>query len=64
MPSEKIQEWLSYWNDAGMVKVEEIRALGDVFSARKYCKCMRVGVFAEVSDLQIWRALNEMRGSK
>jgi hypothetical protein len=61
LTSTKIQEWLKYWQGAKMVSVDEIRAFGDVYQAHKYCECMRVGIFANVTDLQIWRALSEMR---
>ena len=61
MGTKKIQGWLAYWNAAKMVALDEIRAFEHVFQARKYCECMRVNVFAEVSDLAIWNALAEMR---
>jgi hypothetical protein len=61
LTSAKIQDWLKYWQRANIVSVDEIHAFGDVYQARKYCECMRVGIFANVTDLQIWRALSEMR---
>jgi hypothetical protein len=59
MTIAKIQIWLTYWNNAGMVALDEIRSIEDVVQARRFCACMRVGVFTlnQVSDLQIWRAL-------
>jgi hypothetical protein len=44
-----------------MVSVDEIRSFDDVYQARKYCECMRVGIFANVTDLQIWRAIRNAR---
>ena len=61
MQTEEIQTWLTYWNNANMVAVDAIRAFDQVYQARKYCACMRQGVFADVTDLQIWRALCALR---
>lgn len=61
MRQHKIQEWLAYWRTAGMVDVDQINAFDQVPLARKYCSCMRLGVFAGVTDLAIWRALVNMR---
>lgn len=61
MSKQEIKNWLSYWAAANMVSVENIRAFDHVYQARKYCKCMRDGVFADVTDLQIWNALTDMR---
>ena len=62
MTTERIQSWLSYWNAAKMVAIDEILAFEHVYQARRFCKCMRVGVFANISDLSIWRAICSMRG--
>lgn len=64
MTQKEIQGWITYWQNAKMVAIEQINALDQVHLARKYCSCMRVGVFAEVSDLAIWRALENMRSGK
>jgi hypothetical protein len=61
MTNQSIKNWLSYWNAAGMVAIDQINAFDQVYQARKFCQCMRVGVFADVSDLQIWNALRDMR---
>lgn len=65
MKQAEIIRWLQYWKNAKMVAVDEISAFDQVHLARKYCSCMRVGVFSPdlVSDLQIWRALSVMRGT-
>lgn len=62
MPCFQIQIWLTYWNNSGLVAVDRILALEQVAQARKYCQCMRVGIFADISDLAIWRALCDLRG--
>jgi hypothetical protein len=64
MKQAEIIRWLGYWQNANMVAVDEINAFDQVHLARKFCSRMRVGVFAPdlVSDLQIWRALQAMRG--
>lgn len=64
MTQSEIQGWLQYWQNARMVSVEAIRAFDQVHLARKYCSCMRAGAFADVSDLDIWRALENMRSGK
>ncbi len=63
MTTEQIQNWLSYWQNAKMVAVEQIRAFDQVNQARKFCECMRVGVFHPelVTDLQIWNAIKAAR---
>ena len=62
-----IQRWLRYWGASSKgVTVDAIQSLEDVVQARRFCEVMRVGVFHSdlVSDLQIWRALIDMRGQK
>ena len=44
-----------------MVAFDEIRAFDQMYQARKFCPCLRVGVFADVTDLQLWNALREYR---
>ena len=63
MTRKEIIDWLNYWQNRGMVSVDNICAFDQVHEARKYCLCMRIGVFRPhlVTDLQIWRALCEMR---
>lgn len=65
MTEAAIQDWLGYWQAHNMVAIGNIRAFDQVAQARKFCECMRVGVFHPdmVSDLQIWRALSEMRSA-
>ena len=64
MAQQQIKAWLSYWSAAKMVAVDEIRAFDQVHLARKFCSCMRVGVFSDVTDLQIWRALMALRSEQ
>lgn len=64
MPQREIQDWLTYWQNANMVAVDAICAFDQVHQARRFCSCMRDGVFANVSDLDIWRALENMRSGK
>ncbi len=61
MTSKDIVSWLAYWDSAKMVALDEIRAFDQVHQARKFCECMRVGVFSDVTDLQIWNALQLQR---
>ena len=61
MAKAEIQKWLRYWSAARIVSVDQILAFDQVHTARRFCQCMRVGIFSEVTDLQIWRALTEMR---
>jgi hypothetical protein len=61
MSTPKIKSWLAYWRSANMVDIDQIRAFDQVATARRFCACMREGVFLNVTDLQIWRALTEMR---
>jgi hypothetical protein len=63
MSKTQIQDWLVYWSNAKMVAVDEIRAFDQVHQARKFCACMRDGIFANVTDLQIWNAIKALRGS-
>ena len=61
-----IQNWITYWCNAKMVALDEIRAFEHVYQARKYCQCMRVGKFHPelISDLQIWNAIRALRLTK
>jgi hypothetical protein len=63
MNSREIQTWLAYWGNAKMVDLRAIQAFDQVHQARKFCACMREGVFhpSVVTDLQIWNALCRMR---
>lgn len=61
LTQNEIKSWLSYWAASKSVSVENIRAFDQVHLARKYCEVMRVGVFTDVTDLQIWNALVSMR---
>ena len=63
MTKATITNWLTYWTNANMVAVDEIRAFDQVHLARKFCECMRVGVFSDVTDLQIWNAITAMRNA-
>lgn len=58
-----VAEWLMYWCRAGRVNFSAIRSLDHVYQARKYCSCMRVGVFTEASDLQIWLQIQALRAA-
>ncbi len=63
MKQAEIIGWLEYWQNAKMVDVGQINAFDQVHLARKYCSCMRIGVFSPdlVTDLDIWRALLVVR---
>jgi hypothetical protein len=64
MTKAEIKNWISYWTAAKMVAFDAIQAFDQVYQARKFCECMRVGAFTDVTDLQIWTVLREMRGQK
>jgi hypothetical protein len=66
MTQDNIQTWLEYWHNAKMVDTDQIRAFDQVYQARKFCSCMRIGVFSPdlVSDLDIWRGLCVMRSDR
>ena len=66
MNSQEIQTWLAYWGNAKMVDLRAILAFDQVHQARKFCACMRDGVFhpSVVTDLQIWNALCRMRAAR
>lgn len=57
-----IQVWLTYWDNGDVVNVGRILAYDQVHTARLYCSVMTKGVFADVTDGEIWDALREMRG--
>ena len=66
MTQREIQNWLTYWSKSNLVAIDQINAFDQVHQARKYCACMRSGGFSYdlVSDLKIWRALENMRDPK
>jgi hypothetical protein len=59
MSKQEIKAWLSYFKAAKMVNFKEIFSLETLIEARKYCKCLRVGVFAQVEDNAIWYVIRE-----
>ena len=59
MSKQEIKSWLSYFKATGMVNFKEITSLDLLKQARRFCKCMRVGVFANVTDNQIWYVIRE-----
>ena len=63
MTTAEIKSWLIYWKNARMVAVDEIRAFDQVYQARRFCSCMREGLFRpdHVTDLQIWNAIRDLR---
>jgi hypothetical protein len=63
MTQKQIQEWIGYWTRANMVAFDQIQAFEHVAVARRFCQCMRIGCFNPdaVTDLQIWRALCNLR---
>ena len=63
MTAAEIKTWIAYWTAAKMVNFDAVRSVEQVYECRKYCSCMRVGVFTEVSDLSIWNALQDIRGA-
>ena len=66
LSQDRIQSWLTYWANAKMVNIDAITSFESVYQARKFCECMRVGIFHDdlVSDLEIWRALKAMRATQ
>ena len=61
---EEIQDWLSYWDRHKMVAIGAIHSLEDIAQARAFCPPMQIGIFGNVTDLEIWRALNAMLDSE
>ena len=61
MTKTEIQGWLTYWRNANMVAIDEIHGPLHVAVARKWCLCMRTGVFENVSNVAIWNALRDQR---
>ena len=61
MTQSDIVRWLGYWDRSKSVALDEIRAFDHVYQARKYCQVMRTGIFWDITDLEIWRALLKMR---
>lgn len=72
MRQAEIQGWLRYWDAAKMVAVDQITSLEAMETARRFCSCMRTGVFMKdgatkcdlVSTLTMWRALCNMRDGR
>lgn len=64
MTTTEIKNWLNYWQNSKMVNLDAITSFDRVYQARKYCQCMRVGVFSDVTDLQIWNAIRTLKGDQ
>ena len=61
MTQTNIKGWIKYWAAAKMVSFSEIQSISDMGTARKFCECMRIGVFGDVSDKALWHALKSIR---
>lgn len=61
MTQKDIKRWVGYFARSNMVAFHEIQCLAHVELARKHCECLRVGVFSNVTDKQIWNALLDTR---
>lgn len=61
--AQQIAGWLKYWRAAQMVATEEIQTAEDMVEARRWCACMRSGVFIPelVSTAELWGALSTLR---
>jgi hypothetical protein len=57
MTKASIKGFIRYWTAAKLVAFEQINSVADVAKARRFCAVMRNGVFANVTDAQIWEAL-------
>jgi hypothetical protein len=53
--------WGEYWRAAKMVNLEAITSFEAMRDARRWCGCMSMGVMENVTDLQMWRALQFVR---
>lgn len=56
-------EWIDYWNRAHMVNVDAIQSVDDMHLARKHCSCMSHGLFYDVTDEEMWAALQRHRAT-
>jgi hypothetical protein len=54
-----VQNWLLYWGGKA-VALGEIRTRADVALARRFCRCLRTGALSDVTDQQIWNALQRL----
>jgi len=55
------KEWVGYWSRAKAVRFEHVQSLEDMHECRKWCPFMNVGVVADVTDEEMWAALEEYR---
>ncbi len=61
MTQANIKNWIAYWTAANLVAFDQINSVADVTEARRFCAVMQGGVFANVTDAQIWGALVAFR---
>jgi hypothetical protein len=57
----KLTEWLEYWSAAHMVNVDQILSVDDMHTARLHCSCMSHGLFWDVTDEEMFAALQRKR---
>ena len=62
MTTADIQRWIAYWTNGNAVNFAAITSLADMTEARRWCSVMRRGVFSNVTDDQLWNALQAQRG--
>lgn len=64
MKQSNIQTLLAFLNRHDVVSIDRITAFDQVALARKFCPALRTGELKDVTDLEIWRALENMRTGK
>lgn len=58
-----LQSWLRYMKAANMVAFDQINSQESMAQARKFCRCLSVGVLLETTDSELWVALACLRQS-
>jgi hypothetical protein len=54
-------EWVGYWSRAKAVSFEHVQSVEDMHECRKWCPQMNVGAVIDVTDAEMWQALEEFR---
>jgi hypothetical protein len=64
MTREEIKDWVAMFDHSRMVNIDAIKSVADVKEAKRFCSCMRNGIFWRVTDAQWFEAIQERVASR
>lgn len=64
MARKELLGWVGYWDrGSNGPNLHNVHTFADLVACRTYNPCMQGGVVANVSDAEMWNALQQYRGA-